>query len=60
MISKYADVIPDLFVRSNLAVLKQGNNSVQAYHDKFRTIISQADNHQCVEQKLCGTSNRAC
>ena len=45
MISKYADVSPDLFVRSKLATLKQGSGSVQAYYDKYRAIISQADSH---------------
>ena len=45
MIRKYADISPDLFVRSNLAALKQGNGSVQACYDKFRTIIWQADIH---------------
>ena len=28
-----------------VAVLRQGNTSVQAYNDKFRGIISQADHH---------------
>jgi hypothetical protein len=45
MISKYAEVSPDLFVRSNLAALRQGTGTVQAYHDKFRAIVSQADKH---------------
>ena len=45
MVSKYADVSPDPFVRSNMAALRQGNTSVQAYYDKFRGIISQADHH---------------
>ena len=43
MISKYAEVSPDLFVRNNLAALRQGIGTVQEYYDKFRTIVSQAD-----------------
>ena len=45
MTSKYADVSPDMVVCSKLAVLKQGNGSVQAYHEKVCAIIPQADNH---------------
>jgi hypothetical protein len=48
-ISKYADVGSDLFVRSNLAALKQDTGSAQTYHDKHRAIISQMNSHP-----LCG------
>lgn len=41
----YAEIAPDVNVRNRLLNLSQGSGSVQAYHNAFRAILSQAVDH---------------
>ena len=42
MIAGYAEVSPDIYVRTNLSKSRQGMGTVQAYYDTFNAILSQA------------------
>ncbi len=43
MIAGYAEVSPDIYVRTHLSKLRQGAGTVQVYYDKFTAVLSQAD-----------------
>ena len=46
MIARYAEVSPDLYVRTNLSkLLKQGLGTVQVCYDMFTSVLSQADKY---------------
>ena len=45
MISKYAEGNLVLFIRRNLAALKEGAGSVRSCYDQYRAIVLQADSH---------------
>ena len=44
MIAGYAEVSPDIYVRTHLSKLKQ-TGSVQLYYEKFTAVLSQADRY---------------
>ena len=45
MLAGYAEVSPDIYVRTHLSKLRQGAGSVQTYYDKFTAVLSQADKY---------------
>ena len=45
MIAGYAEVSPDIYVRTHLSKLKQGSGFVQLYYEKFTAVLSQADKY---------------
>ena len=59
MIAGYAEVSPDIFVRTSLSHVRQGAGSVQAYYENSRAVLSHAGISPIIEaEALCGTSSK--